>query len=94
MTKDYRNRLASQQPVSEETVLMGGSFGEGHVRIADIQLTMMFQALKLHPRKLTRTQPPALAWWKQVFNLTGNKEKIRNQALAIMQKRFPGRYKD
>ena len=92
MTKDYRNRLAPQQPVSEETVFIGGSCGEGHVRIADIQLTMMFQALQIHPMKLTRTQPPALAWWKQVFDLKGNKEKIRNQALKIMQERFPGRY--
>lgn len=93
MTKDYRNRLASQRPVSERTVYIGGgTFGGGDVRIADIQITMMFQALQIHPMKLTRTQPPALAWWKQVFDLKGNKEKIRNQALKIMQERFPGRY--
>jgi len=44
--------------------------------------------------KLTRSQPPALAWWKQVFDLKGNKEKIKVQALKIMQERFPGRYQD
>jgi len=92
MTNNYKNRLASQNPIEERTILMSGSGYEGHVRIADIQLTMMYQALKLHPMKLTRSQPPALAWWKQVFDLKGNKEKLKVQALKIMQERFPGRY--
>tara|TARA_R100000951_G_scaffold44861_1_gene38244 strand:- start:328 stop:618 length:291 start_codon:yes stop_codon:yes gene_type:complete len=94
MTNNYRNRLASQNPIEERTILMSGPGYEGHVRIADIQLTMMYQALKLHPMKLTRSQPPALAWWKQVFDLKGNKEKLKVQALKIMQERFPGRYQD
>ena len=92
MTKDYRNRLASQNPIEGRTIHMFGPGYAGEVRIADIQLTMMFQALQIHPMKLTRTQPPALAWWKQVFDLKGNKEEIRDQALKSMQERCPGRY--
>ena len=75
MTNNYRNRLASQNPIEERTILMSGPGYEGHVRIADIQLTMMYQALKLHPMKLTRSQPPALACCKQVFDLKGWKPK-------------------
>jgi hypothetical protein len=92
MTNNYRNRLASQNPISERTIHMAGPGYAGDVRIADVQLTMMYTALKMHPMKLTRTQPPALAWWKQVFDLKGNKEKLKVQALKIMQERFPGRY--
>tara|TARA_R110002072_G_scaffold152469_1_gene302143 strand:- start:210 stop:500 length:291 start_codon:yes stop_codon:yes gene_type:complete len=94
MTKNYKNRLASQNPIEARTIHMMGPGYAGDVRIADIQLTMMYQALNLHPMKLTRSQPPALAWWKQVFDLKGNKEKLKVQALKIMQERFPGRYQD
>ena len=92
MTNNYKNRLASQNPIEERTIHMMGPGYAGDVRIADVQLTMMYQALKLHPMKLTGSQPPALAWWKQVFDLKGNKEKLKVQALKIMQERFPGRY--
>ena len=94
MTKNYKNRLASQNPIEARTIHMMGPGCAGDVRIADIQLTMMYQALNLHPMKLTRSQPPALAWWKQVFDLKGNKQKLKVEALKIMQERFPGRYQD
>ena len=92
MTNNYKNRLASQNPIEKRTIHMMGPGYAGDVLIADMQLTLMYQALNLHPMKLTRSQPPALAWWKQVFDLKGNKEKIKVQALKIMQERFPGRY--
>jgi len=94
MTNNYKNRLASQNPIEKRTIHMMGPGYAGDVLIADMQLTLMYQALNLHPMKLTRSQPPALAWWKQVFDLKGNKEKIKVQALKIMQERFPGRYQD
>ena len=94
MTKNYKNRLASQNPIETRTIHMMGPGYAGDVLIADMQLTLMYQALNLHPMKLTRSQPPALAWWKQVFDLKGNKEKLKVQALKIMQERFPGRYQD
>jgi len=86
MTKDYRNRLASQDSIKTTTV--SSQHGISQVRIADMQLTMMYRALKLHPMKLTRTQPPAISWWRQVFNLKGNKEKLLPQALAILKERL------
>ena len=94
MTNNYKNRLASQNPIEKRTIHMMGPGYAGDVLIADMQLTLMYQALNLHPMKLTRSQPPALAWWKQVFDLKGNKEKLKVQALKIMQERFPGRYQD
>ena len=94
MTNNYKNRLASQNPIEKRTIHMMGPGYAGDVLIADMQLTLMYQALNLHPMKLTRSQPPALAWWKQVFNLKGNKQKLKVQALKIMQERFPGRYQD
>ena len=94
MTNNYKNRLASQNPIEKRTIHMMGPGYAGDVLIADMQLTLMYQALNLHPMKLTRSQPPALAWWTQVFNLKGNKQKLKVQALKIMQERFPGRYQD
>ena len=86
MTKDYRNRLYPQD--SSKTTNVSSQHGTSEVKIADIQLTMMYRALMLHPMKLTRTQPPALSWWRQVFNLKGNKEKLLPQALAIVKERL------
>jgi len=81
MTYDYRKRLEPQD--SQKTVHVGTSDTSGDVKIADLQLSLMYRALLAHPMKLTRTQPPALAWWKQVFGLKGNKEKIKAEAKKI-----------
>ena len=83
MTKDYRNRLEPQD--STKTTTVSTRHGTCDIKIADIQLTMMYKALLLHPMKLTRTQPSALKWWRQVFNLKGNQEKLLPQALEIVR---------
>ena len=86
MTHDYRNRLEPQD--STKTTSVGSQHGTSDIKIADIQLAMMYKALLFHPRKLTRVQPPALAWWRQVFNLKGNREKLLPQALEIVKARL------
>lgn len=92
MTHDYRNRLEPQDSTKTTTVV--SQHGTCDIKIADIQLTMMYRALMLHPMKLTRTQPPALAWWRQVYNLKGNKEKLLPQALEIVRERLEAKGDD
>jgi len=92
VTKDYRNRLEPQD--STKTTTVSTRHGTCDIKIADIQLTMMYKALLLHPMKLTRTQPSALKWWRQVFNLKGNQEKLLPQALEIVRERLEAKGDD